>query len=64
MLKPRLIPLNRICSNRQRVRKFEINNYTRYEFVCNNKIMMVVECINLNECVKVVEVDFSKKEKS
>lgn len=64
MLKPHLIPLNRICADRQKVRKFELNGYTRYEFLCRGKIMMVVECKSLNECVKIVEIDFSKKEKS
>lgn len=56
------MPLNRICSSRQKIRKFELNGYTRYEFLCRNKIAMVVECINLNECVKVIEIDFSKKD--
>lgn len=61
MLKPHLMPLNRICSDRQKMRKFELNGYTRYEFLCKGKIVMVVECKTLNECVKIVEIDFSKK---
>lgn len=61
VLKQKLIPLNRICSSRQKIRKFELNGYTRYEFLCRNKIMMIVECKNLNECVKIIEIDLTQK---